>query len=101
MGKPKQGRLPGMVPKAVADIEDAMEEYRTIRDERMAMTQRECEANEKLVKAMRGHHVTEYTSPDGKGKAEIITEQKVRAKVSSVKVSGDEVKEEAAPKAAE
>lgn len=85
----KQPRLPGMVPEKVAEIEDAMEHYRAVRDERMQLTAREGEANEALVKVMQEHKVKEYVSPDGRGKATIITEQKVKAKVSAVKMTGD------------
>jgi hypothetical protein len=83
-----------MVPEKVAAVEDAMEHYRSIRDERMQLSARETEANDKLVKALEEHNKgKEYVSPDGLGKAEIITEVKKKAKVSKVKSTGDDPEE--------
>lgn len=91
--KGKQSRLPGKDFEPIMEIENAMEKYREIRDDRMRLTAREIEANLELVKVMDAHKQKTYTSPDGKGKAEIIIEKKIKAKVSSVKTEGDDPEE--------
>lgn len=57
---PKQTTIEGTQRKAIPAIRKAAETYVEIRDERMEFTEREVEANEKLVQVMVKHDVTDY-----------------------------------------
>lgn len=78
--KPKQVNVPGTERKIHKDITAAAEAYVEARDERMEWTKHEVESNEKLVKTMEKHELTEYIDED----AELhvtIPEHKIKAKV--------------------
>ncbi len=59
-GKPKQQKLKGMVPEPIAAVEKKADALRDIRLERMDLTQRECKAQDDLLKVMREHKIKEY-----------------------------------------
>lgn len=58
--KPKQKKLPGMVPESIAAVEKKAEALRDIRLERMDLTQREVKAQDALLKVMKENKVHEY-----------------------------------------
>ena len=57
-GKPKQ---PDLIPgRSIPSIEAAAQAYVEIRDQRMALTPKEVEAHDRLLKTMKRHKKTEY-----------------------------------------
>lgn len=58
--KPKQAKLPGMVPKPIEAVEKKANALRDIRLERMDLTQREVKAQDALLKVMKENGVKEY-----------------------------------------
>lgn len=62
--KPKQERLPGMVPKRIAEIQDAAEELRELRSTRMENAEAEEKAQEKLKGLMKKHGIKAYRLDD-------------------------------------
>lgn len=58
--KPKQKRLPGMVPKKIAELEDAAEKVRDLQTERMQLQEQEEEARDKLLEIMKQHKLKVY-----------------------------------------
>ena len=49
-----------MEKPVIKEIEDAAEHYVTIRDKRMALTEKECEAQAELLAAMKAHKLDSY-----------------------------------------
>lgn len=88
---PRQGHLPaeGMTrPPGDPEIEEAGEEYRLVRDERMAMASKEREAKKKLISMMESKNVTTYLYTDDEGNERKITlESKKNAKVAKIRPS--------------
>lgn len=62
--KPKQARLPGMTPKRIQDIQDAAENLKELRDDRMDLAEKEEQAQEKLKAVMKKHNVKHYRLDD-------------------------------------
>ena len=60
MARGKQKELPGVERESIPEINAAGENYVRVRDERMALTEREVEAHEALLEAMRTHKVKVY-----------------------------------------
>lgn len=60
MAKAAQGKLPGMKPVKIQEVEDAAEELKKVRLDRMDLTQREVKAVDDLLGAMRKAKVREY-----------------------------------------
>ena len=61
MAKPKkQGELPTLERKKVAEVNAAAEGYVDARDERMKHTETEVEAREALIAVMKKHSLTVY-----------------------------------------
>ena len=58
--KPKQPRLPSMEDARIEALEAGAEEYVSARDERMALTEVEVEAKNKLLRLMHEHNKTAY-----------------------------------------
>lgn len=77
-GRVKQERLPGMEEPTIPDVEQAAEEYREIRDQRMKLQKDEGEAHDKLVQNMHKHGRTVYEF-DGY-KVELVTTEKARVR---------------------
>ena len=69
MKKKKQEELPAMIGdgvelKMIPAIEQLASEYVEIRDERVALTQKENEAKARLLAAMHDHNVMDYKYDD-------------------------------------
>lgn len=56
----KQTQIPGTERKTIKEIDDAAEAYVEARDKRMKLTEREVEAREALVNAMRRNGLEVY-----------------------------------------
>jgi pimeloyl-CoA synthetase len=80
--KAKQARLPGMVPKKIAEIQDAAEALREVRTERMELGEREEKAQSELVEIMKKHGVKRYAIDE---EYEALVERKERAYVRKIK----------------
>lgn len=78
----KQPNLPGMTPKHIAEIEEAAEELRELRTQRMELGESEEKAQAALVEVMKKHKVTAYKIDD---EYEAIVEAKERAFVRKIK----------------
>lgn len=82
----RQLRIAGTERKTIADVEEAAEEYREVRDQRMALTKQEGEKQAALVEAMKRHKLTEYKFDDDEGNELTVTfDVKEKAKVSKAK----------------
>lgn len=62
--KLKQGKLPGVVPKRIKEIQDAAEALKEIRDERMGLAEAEEQAQEALKAVMKKHGHRAYRIDD-------------------------------------
>lgn len=60
----RQVRIPGTEGPSFPDIDRAAEEYVEIRDERMALTEREVDARGRVINAMKEHKLHAYWSDD-------------------------------------
>jgi hypothetical protein len=58
--KPRQPRLPEMEDPAIEELESAAEEYASVRDRRMALTEDEVAVKEELLDLMHRHNKTKY-----------------------------------------
>lgn len=58
--KPKQKELPGMENRAIQPLQEAAQEYAEIRDERMALGERESTLKTKVIGLMHEHGKTRY-----------------------------------------
>lgn len=77
---PKQQKIEGFKPPEIAEVEQAAERYREIRDERMRLAKEESEENRKLVEIMQKHGIDKYRLEDG-SVAELVEETTLKAKV--------------------
>jgi hypothetical protein len=77
---PAQNRLPGMEDPKIAEIERAIEDYASLREQRQALTAEEVPAKQKLLDLM---HANKKTSYFYNGiKVEVIVEkEKVRVRI--------------------
>lgn len=62
--RPSQGHIDGFEPPRIAEIDEAAEEYRCVRDERMGLQQEEAKLKAKLLLLMQEHELTIYPIPD-------------------------------------
>lgn len=62
--KPAQASLAGMEDRALEELEAKAEEYASIRDDRMELTQKEVELNDELLDLMKKHKKAEYHHGD-------------------------------------
>jgi len=96
--KPKQGSLPGLEDRALAELEALAEQYAEIRDDRMALNEKEVELNDELLALMKKHKKTEYHHGDVHCWIK-ATDERVRVKIGEltpkqkVKESKDAVKQ--------
>ena len=58
--RPKQETLPTMEDRAIKPLQDAAHEYAEIRDERIALNQREADLKNKVRTLMHKHNKTRY-----------------------------------------
>lgn len=63
--RPKQGRLPGMEPLSVREIDDAAANYFEVMTDRCKLSKDEDEAKDCLIDKMKTHGVDRYETPDG------------------------------------
>lgn len=82
----KQTEIPGTEAPSIPAVEEAAEEYRAIRDERMALSEKETSAQAALVAAMTSHNLTSYRYEDSEGnQRKVVLAEVVKAKVAKVK----------------
>ena len=87
--KAKQMKIPGTERKSIPEIEKAADKYRSVRDERMALTKKEAIEQTNLVNIMKKHDVSHYIFEDDDGEeAEVKIVDSVKAKVKKVR-AGD------------
>ena len=60
----KQEALPGVAGKKIKELSEAMEAYEEIKNTRIALSNKEIEANEKVVELMHKHKVKVYRDDD-------------------------------------
>lgn len=70
--KPKQSFIPGTEPKRFKDLDEAAEEYREGRDERMEATTVEVERKNKLIELMKKHKLVQYDIPGTDPPEEVV-----------------------------
>ena len=111
--KPKQGSLPGLEDRALAELEALAEQYAEIRDDRMALNEKEVELNDELLALMKKHKKTEYHHGDvhcwikSAGEkvrvklGELSAKQKVKESKDTVAEHEDEEESEEIPVASE
>lgn len=78
MSKPRQPRLPGVVPKEIEEIEDKAEEVRNLQADRMDIQQRETKAREDLLELMKKHKCKEYPLTIDDEEYEVVIESSVQ-----------------------
>lgn len=84
----RQTQIPGTERLEISDVTEAAEEYRLVRDERMALSTKEAEAKKKLISTMQSHNLSAYRYDDQDGiERNVKLETKVSAKVAKVKSS--------------
>ena len=82
----RQLRIAGTERKTIADVEEAAEAYREVRDQRMALTKQAADKQAALVEAMKRHKLTEYKFDDDEGNELTVTfDVKEKAKVKKAK----------------
>lgn len=81
-----QTEIPGTERLVDEEIESAAEDYRTYRDERMALQEKEAEAKRALIAVMESKGVKAYRYEDSTGtERKVLIEEKQNAKVTKVK----------------
>lgn len=81
-----QQQIPGTERVEIPEVEEAAEEYRTYRDDRMELGEKEKQAKAKLIEMMGKHGQTTYMFEDDDGVQRKVTiVPKVNVKVSKVK----------------
>lgn len=86
----QQVELPGEEFKrqSIPEVEEAAENYRALRDERMNLAERESNAKKSLIATMTSHGVTAFRYDDADGVERKVTlETKTNAKVGKVKTA--------------
>lgn len=82
MGKPRQLQIAGTEPVTIEELDAAAEEYRTFRDERMALAKKETEARVRVLDEMKKNNLNTYNYSDGEGRPRKVTLVTPDAKVS-------------------
>jgi hypothetical protein len=83
-GRPRQARLPEMEDPEIEELESAAEEYASIRDERMALTEKEVPLKAELIELMHKHNKTSYVHAGVDVKL-IVESEKVRVRIKKDK----------------
>lgn len=86
--KADQGTLPGpeFQRPEIPEVEEAAENYRALRDERMSLSEREGPAKKNLIDKMVSHGITIFRYVDSEGiERRVVLETKTNAKVGKVK----------------
>lgn len=79
VGELIEPRLPGMEDSAIEELEDAAKRYVTVRDERMALTEREVDSKDLVLTLMKRHDKQTYRR-DGIEINIVHTEESVKVK---------------------
>jgi hypothetical protein len=92
---PKQTQLPGTEEPSFPDIEEAADQYVSIRDKRMVLTTKEVEAKTKLMDVMRAHQKDLSVTADGDAcyrfdNEIVILTEKANVKVKNANDDADE-----------
>lgn len=94
MGRRKQTSIPGTEPKTIPEVSEAAEAYREARDTRMAMTDQEVSAHDKLLAVMEQHKLEHYKDADASPPFEVkLKIGKKKVKVKSLGAPDDEDEE--------
>jgi hypothetical protein len=84
--EPKQLQVPGTERKAIPELEEAAENFRLLRNERMQLTEKETAAQAELVAKMKAHNQTVYRYVDDKGNDQkVVLSEVSKAKVAKVR----------------
>jgi hypothetical protein len=89
--KPKQADLPGMEDREIKELQSAARRYAEIRDERMALTPKEVDLKQTLLRLMKQHHKQIYRH-DGIEVRVVTEEETVRVKIEAKDKEQVEVK---------
>ena len=85
--KTKAPNLDGMKPERIEAIEEKAEELKTVRQERMDLTQREVKAQDDLLEVMRKNKVREYRIGNT---LFVVADGKTKVKVKQVSDNDDD-----------
>lgn len=86
--KAKQARLPGVEDPAITELEDAAAEYAEIRDDRIALSQREGDTKATLLALMHKHKKKHYEH--GGVSIDVVAEEEtVRVRIKKEDDDGD------------
>ena len=81
-----QQQIPGTEAPQIAEVEEAAENYRTFRDDRMKLQEKEHEAQQALVAVMQSRNLKQYRYEDGSGVSRVVRlNEVIKAKVAKVK----------------
>jgi hypothetical protein len=92
-GRAQQTQIPGTERTVIRAIEEAAEEYRAARDERMELTKVEVAKRAALLDVMAKHETTLYVFLDSENEeitVEIKTKSKVKVRKAGSKSSDDD-----------
>lgn len=78
--EPKQKRLPGHELPSIPELDNAAEELRLLRSNRIALTEQEAEAAEHVLGLMREHGLTVYEYENHQVTVSALEKVKVRTK---------------------
>lgn len=90
MTKEKQVEIPGLERPKIKEIEEAADKYESVRDRRMALTEREVETMAELVAQMHANKVTKYRLDNDRYVELQPTEKAKIKKVKHPKVDDDD-----------
>lgn len=83
------GDLPGMEDRRITELHNAALEYAGVRDERMALNDREGQLKDKLIALMKKHKKEEYNCEGVRIIFEHVEEDKLKVKVPKADDGGD------------
>ncbi len=87
----KQQEIKGTERVTIEEVDNCAEEYRALRDKRMAFGESENKAQIALVEMMRKHNLTVYKYDDADGSERCVTvAQTAKAKVKKIKAKADD-----------
>jgi hypothetical protein len=84
----KQTEIPGTERPSNPEVEEAAEEYRALRDERMHLQEKEGQAKAALLDRLKAHNLTSYRYADSDGvERKIMIQEKENVKIAKIKAS--------------
>lgn len=85
-----QTEIPGTERPSNPEVEEAAEEYRLLRDQRMQLSEKEGQAKAALLEKLKAHNLTSYRYADQDGvERKIMIQEKENVKIAKVKTSDD------------